>query len=133
METTKEELYKNILEKRQRISAFAEDFIFIFDDNFRVRYSNAHAAKHLGCCQSEVIGKPLNELFPSDSYRTIKQNLQTVLSSGDPVFSENMIVFQNKELLLDSHFSPIRERDAVTGVLFISRGSTERRPENYIN
>jgi len=122
METAKEELYKNILEKRQRIREFAEDFIFIFDKNLCARYCNEHAAKHLGCCPSEVIGKPLSELFPSNSYQTLKRHLQTVFKSGIPVFSEVRITFQNIELLLDSHFSPIRDRDEVTGVLFISRG-----------
>jgi PAS domain S-box-containing protein len=127
METIKEEIYKDILEKRQRINEFAEDFIFIFDNNFCIQYCNGHAAKHLGCCQREVIGKPLSDLFPPNSYQTLKQNLQTVLNSGESFSTENNILFPYKELLLDSRFAPIRERDAVTSVLVIARDITERR------
>ena len=125
METTKEEIYKDILEKRQRINKFAEDLIFIFDINFCVRYCNDHAAKHLGCCQTEVIGKPLSDLFPPNSYEILKQNLQTFFNSGESFSSENSIAFPNKELLLDSRFTPIKENDVVKNVLVISRDITE--------
>ena len=125
METTKEEIYKDILEKRQRINEFAEDFIFIFDNNLCVQYCNGHAAKHLGCCQTEVIGKPLSDLFPPNSYETLKQNLQTVFKSGESFFSENSITFANKEFWLDSRFAPIKENDVVKNVLVISRDITE--------
>ena len=125
METTKEEIYKDILEKRQRINKFAEDFIFIFDANYCARYCNGHAAKHLGCCQPEVIGKPLSDLFPPNSYATLKQNLQTVFKSGESFSSQNSIAFPNKELLLDSQFTPIKENDVVKNVLVISRDITE--------
>jgi PAS domain S-box-containing protein len=127
METTKEKIYKDILEKRQRISVFAEDFIFIFDNNLCVQYCNAYAAKHLGCCQEDVIGKPLSDLFPAKSYDTLKQNLHAVFKSGESFSSENSIAFLNKELLLDSRFTPIKENDAVKNVLVISRDITERK------
>ena len=126
MQTKKEELYKDILEKRQRISEFAEDFIFIIDNNLFVQYCNGHAAKHLGCCQREVIGKPLKDLFPPNSYETLKQNLQMVFESGESSSAENNIAFPDKELLLDSRFTTIKERDVVTGVLVIARAITER-------
>jgi PAS domain S-box-containing protein len=126
METNKGELYKNILEQRQRISKFAEDFIFIIDNNFFIQYLNSHTAKHLGCLQKEVIGKPLSDLFPPNSCETLQQNLQIVFESGKSFSSENSIVFSNKKLWLDSRFTPIKENDEVIGVLVISRNIAER-------
>jgi len=124
METTKEKFYKDILEKRQRIREFAEDFIFIFDNNLCVQYCNGYAAKHLGCCQSEVIGKPLGGLFPPDSYEMLKQKLEIVFQSGESFSAENNVAFADRELRLDTRFAPIKENDVVNGVLVIARDIT---------
>jgi PAS domain S-box-containing protein len=132
METDKKEIYKEVLEKRQRISEFAKDFIFIIDNNLFVQYCNGHAAKHLGCCQKEVIGKPLSDLFPPNFYDTLKQNLHTVFKSGESFSSENNIAFPNKELWLDSRFTPIKESGEVISVLVISRAITERTSKENI-
>jgi PAS domain S-box-containing protein len=121
METTKKELYKQILEKRQRIREFAGDFIFIVDNNFSIQYLNNCAARHLGCPQQEVVGKPLSGFFPPNSYEILKQNLKTVFQSGEPLSAENNVTFSNKELWFDSRFTPITEHDKVTSVLVIAR------------
>ena len=126
METTKKELYKQILEKRQRISEFAGDFIFMVDNNFSIQYLNNCAARHLGCPQQEVIGKPLSGFFPLNSYDILKQNLETVFQSGESLHAENNVTFSDKELWFDSRFTPITEHDKVTGVLVIARDITER-------
>ena len=127
METTKKELYKQILEKRQRIGKFAEDFIFIVDNDLSIQYLNNCAARHLGCPQQDVIGKPLSDLFSFNSYETLKENLQTVFKSGESFSSQNRIAFSNEEFRLDTHLTPIKELDAVTGVLVIARDITEQR------
>jgi len=127
METTKQELYKQLLEKRQRIGEFAEDFIFIVDNNFSIQYLNDCAARHLECPQQEVIGKPLSDLFSPNLYETLKENLQTVFKSGESFSLQNRIAFSNKEFWLDTHLTPIKELDAVTGVLVIARDITEQR------
>jgi PAS domain S-box-containing protein len=127
METTKEEVYKDILEKRQRIREFAEDFIFIVDNNFFIKYLNTHAAKHFGRPQLEVVGKPLSGLFSSHSYENLRQKLEIVFNSGEFFSLENNILFPNKELWLNSQFTPIKERDVVTGILVIARDITERK------
>lgn len=124
METTKEEIYKDILEKRQRIREFSEDFIFIVDNNFSIQYLNNCAAGHLGCPQQEVVGKPLRDLFPLNSYEALKQNLHTVFKSGESFSLQSNIAFPNKELFLDSRFTPIKESGEVTSVLVIARDIT---------
>jgi PAS domain S-box-containing protein len=125
MESTKEEFYKDILEKRQRIREFAEDFIFIIDNNFFIQYLNNCAARHLGCPQRDVVGKPLSDLFPPNSYETLKHNFETVFKSGESFSAENSIAFPNKELFLVSRFTPIKESDEVTSVLVIARDITK--------
>jgi PAS domain S-box-containing protein len=127
MDTIKKELYKQILEKRQRISEFAGDFIFIVDDNFFIQYLNNCAARHLGCSQQEAVGKSLSGFFPPNSYEILKQNLKMVFQSGEPLSAENNVTFSNKELWFDSRFTPITEHDKVTSVLVIARDITERR------
>jgi PAS domain S-box-containing protein len=127
METGKKESYKQILEKRQRISEFAEDFIFIVDDNFFIQYLNNCAARHLGCPQQEAVGKPLDSFFPPNSYEILKQNLKTVFQLGEPLSAENNVTFSNKELWFDSRFTPITEHDKVSSVLVIARNITEQR------
>jgi PAS domain S-box-containing protein len=124
METDKKEIYKEILEKRQRISEFAEDFIFIADNNFSIQYINNCAARHLGCPQHEAVGKPLSAFFPPNSYDILKENLKTVFQSGEPLSAENNVTFSNKELWFDSRFTPITEHDTVNSVLVIARNIT---------
>ena len=126
METAKKELYKQILEKRQQIGKFAEDFIFIVDNNLSVQYLNSCAARHLGYPQQEAVGKPLGSFFPPNSYEILKENLKTVFQSGEPLSAENNVTFSNKELWFDSRFTPITEHDKVTGVLVIARDITGR-------
>jgi PAS domain S-box-containing protein len=127
METGKKESYEQFLEERQRIKEFAEDFIFIVDNDFSIQYLNNCAARHLGCPQQEAVGKPLSGFFPPNSYEILKQNLKTVFQSGEPLSAENNVTFSNKELWFDSRFTPITEHDKVTGVLVIARNITERR------
>jgi PAS domain S-box-containing protein len=127
METGKKENYNQILEKRQRISEFAKDFIFIVDNNFSIQYLNNHAAKHFGQFQPELIGKPLDVLFSPNSYEILRQNLEMVFKSGESHSAENNVIFSDKELWFDSRFAPVIDRDKVTGVLVIARDITERR------
>ncbi len=116
-------------EKRYRtLAEAAPDMIFIVDGEGYVKYVNSFAAKQFRNRPEEIIGKNMEDLFPSDiSYRQ-RQHLQKVFESGKPIYLENKTTFLDRELWLSTWLAPLlNEVGEVYSVLGISRDITKHK------
>jgi PAS domain S-box-containing protein len=115
-------------EKRYRtLAEAAQDMIFIVDRNDVVQYVNSIAAKQFGCKPEELIGRKRGELFPEEVSSRQRQSLQKVFETGEALYTEDRIVFPNKELWVGVSLVPIND-DAgkVIAAMGISRDITKR-------
>ncbi|MBI5098052.1 MAG: PAS domain-containing protein [Nitrospirae bacterium] len=116
-------------EKRYRtLAEAAQDMIFIVDRNDVIQYVNIIAAKQFECKPEELIGKRRGELFPAEVASRQQQFLQKVFETGDALYTEDRIVFPNKELWVGVLLVPIND-DAgkLIAAMGISRDITESR------
>jgi PAS domain S-box-containing protein len=115
-------------EKRYRtLAEAAQDMIFIVDRNDFVQYVNTIAAKQFECKPEELIGRKRGELFPEEVSSQQRQSLQKVFETGEALYTENRIVFPNKELWIGASLVPITDDTGnVIAVMGVSRDITKR-------
>jgi PAS domain S-box-containing protein len=115
-------------EKRYRtLAEAAQDMIFIVDRNDFVQYVNNIAAKQFGCKPEELIGRKRGELFPEEVSSRQRQSLQKVFETGEALYTENRIVFPNKELWIGASLVPVKDDTGkVISVTGVSRDITKR-------
>ena len=86
----REQKYRTIVES-------AQDHIFIIDVDYRVEYANAFAAKHVNCNPKKILGKHLEDIFPPELADSFKINLKKVFESGEPLYVEDEITFEEEK------------------------------------
>ncbi|VVB92672.1 Methyl sulfide methyltransferase-associated sensor [uncultured archaeon] len=123
-----EEALKGSEERYRLLAEGAHDAIFIVDRNDQVRYVNSFAAKQLGLAPEEIIGRLLIEFFPPDEYEQMKNNLQKIFQTGEPLYSEETITYQNRKYWQDTWLIPIKDTAGEANtVMGITRDTTERK------
>ncbi|MBN2144726.1 MAG: PAS domain S-box protein, partial [Candidatus Aureabacteria bacterium] len=116
---------KHSEEQYRLLSESSPDFIFLISDKLMVEYVNLSAASLLIKTQKEIIGKPLKEFFSSDQYQYQSNDLLKVLHTQQPLYSENIYSFPEKQIWLSAHLVPIKNASGkVTHVLGISHDIT---------
>ncbi|MFA5795428.1 MAG: PAS domain S-box protein [Candidatus Brocadiia bacterium] len=123
-------------EKRYRtLAEAAQDMIYIVDLNGTVQYVNTFAATTLHKNQAELVGQKLEKLFPPETSRRFKSNIQTVFDSGEPLYVRAKTTYPNGELWLGSWLAPIKNTaKKVTAVMGISRDITsQEQTENALH
>lgn len=106
----------------------ADDFIFVVDAGFVLRYANHTCARYLGRGTADIIGKRLDELFPRSVVQSMKKNVTTVLRDGDTRSSEGRIGSGPNSRWLHTTLVPREGPDGtVNEVMGISRDLTQRR------
>ncbi len=115
-------------ERYRTLAEAAQDLIFIVDRDGAVRYMNSYAAAKLGRRPEDFIGRPLDEVFPIEMSGGPGLNLKSVYENGQPLYVENMALFDGEESWLSTSLVPISD-DAgrFDKVLGISRDITERK------
>jgi PAS domain S-box-containing protein len=114
-------------EKRYRtLAEAAQDMIYIVDRNDVVQYVNSIAAKQFECKPEELIGRKRGELFPAEVSSRQRQFLQKVFETGEALYTEDRIVFPNKELWIGASLVPFKDDTGkVSAVMGVSRDITE--------
>lgn len=129
-------LHRSRLERRVReserryrtLAETANDHIFVTNPEGAIVYMNGLAARSVGLGQDEVIGKSLEELFPSPSASRMRENLNAVLNSGERMSLEEELSFPGGTIWFSTILSPLRdERGTVTAVMGISRDISDRK------
>lgn len=116
-------------EKRYRILAeAAQDYIFIIDRDDRIQYVNTFGARQLRGRPEDFIGQPRTRLFPPKVAERQGVSIQSVLSSGQPLYLEGLTQFPHGDVWLGTRLAPVvNEEGKVVAVLGISRDITERK------
>ncbi len=107
---------------------FAEDLVFVIDKRLCYSYVNKFTTIFLGIKQEEMIGKPLEELFPLHTYKRLRQNLSLVFDSGKSIFVDGDFTINSKQVWLNTRLTPIMDNNGnVKEVLGISRDVTKNK------
>jgi len=124
-----EEALKDSEQQYRLLAESAEDFIFIVDRAYAVRYVNGFGAKVFRCAPLDIIGKPLDMLFSPEQYKQIKASLDIVLKTGQSQSKESRIDFPSqKGIWLETKLIPMHVKaQSVETVLGIARDITVRK------
>jgi PAS domain S-box-containing protein len=102
----------------------AEDFIYIIDRNLVVKYVNRCAAEYICKAPTDVIGKPLEKFFKSDTYALIKNDILKAFISEKPVSNDSVVMDKGEGRVFNAKLVPIIEKGHVTYVMGITRDIT---------
>ena len=85
-------------EERYRILAeAAHDLIFIVNCEGILEYVNDFAARQHGRKPRNMVGKSLHDLLPTEINAQNGMDLKKVVTTGEPVYSEQRVVLKNKQ------------------------------------
>lgn len=115
-------------EKRYRtLAEAAQDFIFIINRELKVQYVNSFGAMSFGKQPEDLIGKPLEILFPQ-SVDQQAESLKRVFQTGEAIYRENSFKFPGQTIWLGTQLSPIQAANGETSaVLGLARNITQRK------
>jgi PAS domain S-box-containing protein len=116
-------------EARYRLLAeSAPDMIFIINKDLFVEYVNEPSLKYLKVSKEEIIGKPVQSLFPEPTFDAQKKSLLKIFHNGKPIHSESCFEFPEIELWLETHLKPLKDdKGNVYGVMGFSRDITDKK------
>jgi PAS domain S-box-containing protein len=106
----------------------AQDAIYRIAPDMRVMYVNSFAARLLGTEQEDIVGKPLDSLFPSKTMEIMAPRLLSVFHTGKPSSVENKITFYKGVMWQNTSLVPIKDPNGkVASILGVSRDITDRK------
>lgn len=97
-----EDLYRTLAESSQ-------DMIFIVDKETKLHYVNNYAAAKFGLTPEKVVGKSLDQFFPTNVFERAKWDIQRVFDSGQPFASESMLLLPDNQLWLETQLIPLKD------------------------
>ena len=108
---------------------FTSEQIFTLNNDFVLNYVNESAAKKFNTSSENLIGKSLEELFPSGQIEMMKLPIQQVFSTGLAQSDERETKISNNSIWIHTSFSPIysADRRQIISVLGISTDITDRK------
>lgn len=105
----------------------APDMIFILDRAMRVTYVNSFASTMMGRPAPDLIGRPMQELFPPAVASSQTTTIRAVLATGEAVYREQMSAFPRGEIWLGTWLVPMRDPQGnIVAVMGLARNITER-------
>ncbi len=112
-------------ERYRTLAESAQDLIYSIDRQWEVQYANRAAIAFFG---ENVVGKPLQELFPPEAFKRMKKDVQSVFAAGTPVSTVSKLSSPDREIWLETQFVALSSGTAGThSVMGISRDITERK------
>jgi len=116
-------------EKRYRqLAEAAQDMIFIIDRQGRSKYINSWTAKQLGYRTEDVIGRPVEAIFPPEVSELLARKISEAVEKGTPVYLESETPMGGCSAWLYTSLVPlVNESGEIDSVLGISRDITIRK------
>jgi diguanylate cyclase (GGDEF)-like protein/PAS domain S-box-containing protein len=107
----------------QAVTDYAEDYISLFDRDFRHIFGNLKVAQALGCQPRELAGKTLSELGMSPEQAALwHSKLAEVVDSGRSVTFEFTARTDTRRVVMETLLAPVKDAsDKVQAITSISR------------
>jgi len=123
-----EEELRESEEKYRTLVESASDWIFMFDEGYKVVSMNCSAAKQFRKNPDELIGKHISEIFPEKIASQNMKNLERVFKTGTYYSIEEEMFFGEHKLYISTNLSPVKDASGkTTAVLGVTRDITERK------
>lgn len=109
----------------RKIAESVPDMIFVIDKDLSVNYANESSFKCLQLPKKDVIGKHVQDIFSENDFEVQKTVLNDIFRTGNPVRTENFLIFPDCELWLDTMLEPLKnDKGEVCAIIGISRNIT---------
>ena len=117
-------------ESEHRYRALAEaahDMIFILNRDLVVEYVNSFTSQMFNRPVSEIVGRPMETIFPSAIAERQAEVVRRMFEEGEPVYRENPSWIGERELWIGSWLVPMRDSSGrITSILGVARDISER-------
>jgi PAS domain S-box-containing protein/putative nucleotidyltransferase with HDIG domain len=115
-------------ERRYRtLAEAAHDMIFILDRDLRVEYVNSFASLMFNRPVSEIVGHPMENLFPPAIAQRQTETIKRLFEGDDPAYWENPSWIGGHELWIGTWLVPMRDSGGrISSVLGVARDISER-------
>jgi PAS domain S-box-containing protein len=105
----------------------AHDMIFILNRDLVVEYVNSFSSLMFHRPVSEIVGHPMEELFPPATAQRQAEIVRKLFAGGDPIYSENPSWIGEREMWMGTWLVPMRDSSGrVRSVLGVARDISER-------
>lgn len=129
--TTRKHAEDELRQSEERYRTLAEaspDFIFIIDQEDKLRYVNSYAAARLGIPTEEIVGQRRDRFFPESVGEVQKKYIHSVFKDGKRTYAEAEYQFQGSKVWLGTWLVPLKDsKGNVTSVLGVSRDITDSK------
>ena len=116
-------------EARYRLLADASpEMVYMVDTEGCVRYVNKEAARQFRASPSDLVGKPLSDLFPPEMAERHMEAIRKVATTRQTIIGELVEDFPEGRVCIEARLTPvIDDQDRVVGVLGLSNDITQRK------
>ncbi len=115
-------------ERYRTLAEAAHDMIFILNRDGCLQYINNYGAHAFGRKPEEIIGRPLEDLFPVHIAERQKMSIRKILETGEDMNEEMRIPLSGQDRWIDAHLVPVKDvAGNVDSILGIVRDITERK------
>jgi PAS domain S-box-containing protein len=103
------------------------DMVFSINRDLKVEYVNPQALTMLHRPASDIIGHPMETLFPPDIGRRQAEIIRQLLETGESVYRENPSWIGDRELWIGTWLVPMRDSSGrIESILGVARDISER-------
>jgi PAS domain S-box-containing protein len=115
-------------ERRYRaLTEAMHDMVFIIGPDLKVQYANSFAGQMFQRPVAEIVGRPMETLFPPAVARRQAEVIRGLFESGEPAYRENPSWIGEHELWIGTWLIPMRDPDGrIASILGVARDISER-------
>ena len=115
-------------ERYRTLAEAAHDMIFIINMDGYHQYINNYGARLFGRKPEEVIGLPLEDLFPAQIVERQRMSIRKILKTGEDMNEEMRIPLAGEDRWMEFHLVPVKDAAGNTNtILGIGRDITQRK------
>ncbi len=115
-------------ERYRTLAEAAHDIIFIINREGHFQYINNFGARSLGLKPEEIIGRPLEDLFPVHIAERQRMLIRKILETGEDMSEEMRIPLSGQDRWIDAHLVPVKDvAGNIDTILGFVRDITERK------